>query len=152
MLNLQGHFLSKWILDPKSGFVNSSPPEENGRHSASDIFRCIFSKKSFLFWLKFHHPIFTKRVPIHKTMTLYWNRPLIESFIFFLTNQELIVIIALYTASNPRQSAGRSQSRHIRLLALSLLVLSTSPLLENWHHLSGSTAAKNRNNAKELHA
>ena len=37
---------------------NSSPPGQNGRHFADDLFGCIFVCKSFVFWLKFHWSFF----------------------------------------------------------------------------------------------
>ena len=45
MKSLQNNFTA-WN---GNSFVNSSPPEQNGRHFADDIFRCIFMKKKFVF-------------------------------------------------------------------------------------------------------
>ena len=38
-------------------WVNSSPPGQNGRHFADDIFTCIFANEKS-FWLKFHWSLF----------------------------------------------------------------------------------------------
>ena len=35
------------LLMTNSNMFNSSPPGQNGRHFADDIFRCIFVSKSF---------------------------------------------------------------------------------------------------------
>ena len=43
-----------WFLIHALLSVNSSPPGQNGRHFADDIFRCIWVNESFVFWLKFH--------------------------------------------------------------------------------------------------
>ena len=45
----------KW-KDPMISFVivilNSSPPGQNGRHVADDIFRCIFANETFCILIK----------------------------------------------------------------------------------------------------
>ena len=58
--------------------MNSSPPEQNGRHYAEDIFRCIFVNEKFDILIK----ISLKFVPkgqIDNTATLVqimvWRRP-----------------------------------------------------------------------------
>ena len=40
-------------LNPDPSLVNSSPPGQNGRHFADDIFRCIFVNENFyiLIWI-----------------------------------------------------------------------------------------------------
>ena len=45
------HFLS---VEPSSvaSVLNSSPPEQNGRHFANDIFRCIFMNENFCILIK----------------------------------------------------------------------------------------------------
>ena len=51
--------------------LNSSPPGENGRHFADDIFRRISWTKSFVFWLKFHWSLFLR---VWMSMTRHWFR------------------------------------------------------------------------------
>ena len=35
-------------------WTNSSPPGQNGRHFADDIFECIFMNENSVFWFEFH--------------------------------------------------------------------------------------------------
>ena len=47
------------ILRPKV-VINSFLPEQNDRHFADAIFRCISWMKSFEFWVKFHWSLFLR--------------------------------------------------------------------------------------------
>ena len=38
--------------------VNTLSPRQNGRHFADDIFKCIFTKEMFLYWLEFYWSVF----------------------------------------------------------------------------------------------
>ena len=41
-----------WLLISKASGVNSSPPGQNGRHFADDLFRCIFVNEKFFILIK----------------------------------------------------------------------------------------------------
>ena len=43
-----------------SRHLNSSPPVQNGQHTADDIFKCIFRYATFLFWFQFHCNLFPR--------------------------------------------------------------------------------------------
>ena len=57
--------------------VNSSPPEQNGRHFADDIFKCIFVTGKFVSWFKLHWS-FASKGPIDNKSVLVqviaWRR------------------------------------------------------------------------------
>ena len=51
-------------------WVNSSPPGQNSRHFADDIFRCFLWMKRFAFWLKFHWSPIWHDVPFDNSLAL----------------------------------------------------------------------------------
>ena len=56
-------------LSPNVDF-NSSPPGQNGRHFAGDIFRCIFVNEKFCILIKI--PLkFVPKGPIHNNPALF---------------------------------------------------------------------------------
>ena len=65
--------LATWIftLITPSSYVNSSPPVQNGRHFADDIWGRIFVKEKFVFRLKFHWSLFPR---VQLTITQQWFR------------------------------------------------------------------------------
>ena len=55
--------------DLPHGLINSSPPEQNGRHFADAIFRCIFVNEKFCVLIKIW-PRFVPKGPIDKIPAL----------------------------------------------------------------------------------
>ena len=59
------------FFDLRMNCINSSLPEQNGHQFANDIFKCIFVKEKFVFWLKFHWSYFQR---VQLTITQLWSR------------------------------------------------------------------------------
>ena len=59
------------ISIPRTLAFISSPPGQNDRLFADDIFTCILVNNFFLFWLKFHWCLFLR---VQLTITQYWFR------------------------------------------------------------------------------
>ena len=52
-------------------WLNSSPPGQNDRHFADNIFKCIFMNGKFIFWFDLHWSLF---LSIQLTMSQHWFR------------------------------------------------------------------------------
>ena len=73
--------------------VNSSPPEQNGRHLANDIFKCIFLNEKFCILIKISLK-FVPEGPIDSNQaldkTMAWhrigNKPLSEPMLSSFTD------------------------------------------------------------------
>ena len=78
----QSHLIIKLLYNC---VINSSPPGENGRHFAGDIFRCIFVNETFCILIKISLK-FVPKDPNDNTTALIWkmawgqivNKPLPE--------------------------------------------------------------------------
>ena len=82
-----------WRIWVKSTGINSSPPRQNGRHFADDLFRCIFVNEKFCILIKISLKFVPKR-PIDNNSALVWimacrpigNKPLSEPMLIRFTD------------------------------------------------------------------